>query len=264
MAADGAQPVRSDEVDPPRNRRRAPASESEFGPGASDHCGWGGLRRRLRRRSGSTAGTRRSSPGLAPARLHHAPPLGSQRRLRKPDLARLDGRAENPGRYLGSTAAREDDAAVLRDERVRHHHADRGRRPGSPRSVGSSPRAERGGVPSCRTRTSKSRRRSSLIHRSFQRSAIASTAASDPSSFRAIPRRPTTSSSLRAVPTFSSTMRSTRRPSIAWSPEFPMRRVSSEASSPTTPPRRMPAASLRRPASSSWCFHTSSPRTILR
>ena len=89
------------------------------------------VRRRLRRRRRAPARLRRRSTGQAPARVHHASPLGPQRRLRQPDLAGVDGGPAHARRHLGTAASRENDEAVLRDERVRHRYPHRQRGPGA-------------------------------------------------------------------------------------------------------------------------------------
>src|SRR5438445_8659054 len=72
----------------------------------------------LRQRCRPPARFRRRAADPAAARLHHPPPFGPQRRLRQFALVGVDRRAANAGRHVGASASRENDQAVLRDERV--------------------------------------------------------------------------------------------------------------------------------------------------
>src|SRR5882762_8379404 len=109
---------REDKTYSPWHRRRAAAAEGQFGAGAGHCLERRGVRDRLWQRHRPPARFRRRAADQAAARLHHAPPFGPQRRLRQSDLAGVDRRAADTGRCVGASAPRENDQAVLRDERV--------------------------------------------------------------------------------------------------------------------------------------------------
>jgi hypothetical protein len=135
---------REDPADPAGHGWRAETPKGQLGRGPGRRRERHALRRRLRRRGRAPARLRRRAPAGAAAHLHHPSPLGPQRRLREPHLARVDGGAAHAGRRLGTSASRADDEAVLRDERLRHRHAHRRRGPGGAGPARPRARAERG------------------------------------------------------------------------------------------------------------------------
>jgi hypothetical protein len=79
---------------------------------------------RLPQRRCATACLRRRSSANSTSHLPDPSALRPQCGLGESDLAGVGRGAQHARRYLGTTAACEDDEVVLRNERLRHQHSD--------------------------------------------------------------------------------------------------------------------------------------------
>jgi len=111
----------------------------------------GGLRRRCR----ASAGARGGRAQHAALRLHHAPPLRPQSRLRQLDLRRLGSGPARAGGRLRPAADQGDDRGLLSSSTASTSRRESATRVG-PTRASSSPRTNsRSPASSCRTRTSR-------------------------------------------------------------------------------------------------------------
>lgn len=131
-ARTGGGTTRQDPPDSARHRRWTSSSHRQLSAGSGHHREQRCIRSRLWRRRRPPARTGRRATSEPAKRIHHSPPLGSQRRLRQSAFARMGVRIARAGGHVGSTAALAHDEALPRDECVGYRSAHRGR--GAPSS----------------------------------------------------------------------------------------------------------------------------------